>query len=210
MSVPIIGMTGLVEITLPDVTLRFCDGGFFVYESQTYRSEDAVFGTISALQTMGEGVGDTVPALSMTLLPPDSTAPSEICQPGNQTSRARFIIAEYDAETGLITTADVFFDGQLDQTVYSFGENTKELGMSIVSLAERFFEGNIGNTMNSVFHKSIFPGETGHDNANGLSVPVAWGVEAPPSNMRRSGGGGYGGGAGDGGGRGYDVGQQVF
>jgi hypothetical protein len=111
-----IALTGLVKIELPDRTLRFCDGGFFVYESETYRSDDAVFGTIGALQTMAESVGDIVPAVTLTLLPPDSAAPAELSQPGNQKSPAQFIIAEYDADTGLISTGSVEFYGQLDQT----------------------------------------------------------------------------------------------
>src|SRR5690606_3785725 len=92
-----------------------------------------------------------------------------------------FWIAEYDVATGIISTADVQFDGQIDQTVFSSGRGTKELSMSIVSLAERLFEGNIGNTLNSTWHKSVWPGEKGHDNATGLSVPIAWGTEAPRS-----------------------------
>src|SRR3546814_9368912 len=55
----------------------------------------------------------------------------------------------------------------------------------LVSLAERLFELNIGNSLNSAWHKSVWPGELGHDNATGLSIPVAWGVESP----RSSGGG---------------------
>src|SRR3546814_7709774 len=60
-----------------------------------------------------------------------------------------------------------------------------EVAVSVVSLAERLFELNIGNSLNSAWHKSVWPGELGHDNATGLSIPVAWGVESP----RSSGGG---------------------
>jgi hypothetical protein len=184
-----IALTGLMKIELPDRTLRFCDGGFFIYEGETYRSDDDVFGTIGRLQTMAESVGDIVPAVVVTLLPPDTTAASEISQPGNQTSRARIIIAEYDADTGVISSGNTEFDGQLDQTILSVGTGSKQLTASIVSLAERLFERNIGNTMNPTWHKSNFPGERGHDNATGLGRPVAWGTEAPPS-VRASGGSG--------------------
>src|SRR3546814_10142793 len=60
-----------------------------------------------------------------------------------------------------------------------------EVAVSVVSLAERLFELNIGNSLNSAWHKSVWPGELGHDKATGLSLPVAWGVESP----RSSGGG---------------------
>src|SRR3546814_1850748 len=66
-----------------------------------------------------------------------------------------------------------------------------EVAVSVVSLAERLFELNIGNSLNSAWHKSVWPGELGHDNATGLSIPVAWGVESPrssgkPTRRRRS------------------------
>ena len=182
-----IALTGLLRIELPSRTLRYCDGAFFEYESEIYRPDDAVFGTIGQMEAMSEGVGDFVPAVTMTLLIPDSSAAADVSAPGNQTARAVFTIAEYDAETGAILSADKQFDGQLDQTVFTIGNGKKELGVSIVSLAERLFEGNIGNTLNPTFHKSVYAGEKGHDNANGLSVGIAWGTEAPRNSTGGSG-----------------------
>jgi hypothetical protein len=187
-----VALTGLVQIDLPETTLRYCDGGFFVFGGETFRSEDPMFGTIGALQTMREGVGDTVPALTMTLLPANDAAPADISKPGHQTSRVRFWIAEYDVATGVIGSSEVMFDGQIDRTNLTVGRGTKTLDVSIVSLAERLFEGNIGNTLNPTWHKSVWPGETGHDNATGLSVPVAWGTENPGRGGSSSGGGSWG------------------
>lgn len=191
-----IALTGLLRVELPTRTLRYCDGAFFVYNGETYRPDDAVFGTIGQLEAMTEGVGDFVPAVTMTLKIPDASAAADVSAPGNQTARAVFTIAEYDVETGAIITADKQFDGQLDQTVFTIGNNKKELGVSVVSLAERLFEGNIGNTLNPTFHKSIYPGEKGHDNATGLSVGIAWGTESP-RNYSGGGGGSYFGGGGN-------------
>lgn len=189
-----IAITGLLQIDLPTYTIRFCDGGFFQFEGQTFRSSDPVFGTIGGMQPPEEGVGDSVPALQIKLLPPTGTAPATLSQPGYQTARARFWIAEYDYSTGLITSAEVQFDGQLDQTILTVGKSRRELAIGIVSLAERLFEGNIGNSQNPTWHKSVWPGELGHDNATGLGVPVAWGVESPPRTSSTFGGGGGGGG----------------
>ena len=176
-----VALTGLVQIDLPERTLRYCDGGFFEFEGETFRSSDETFGTIGALAAMSEGVGDTVPALQMTLLPANDAAPADISKPGHQTARVRFWIAEFDVDTGVIGSSEVMFDGQVDQTILTVGKGTKTLDVSVVSLAERLFEGNIGNTLNPTWHKSVWPGEKGHDNAVGLSIPVAWGVDAPRS-----------------------------
>lgn len=172
-------LTGLLRIELPERTLRFSDGGFIEFQGETYRSKDDVFGTIGAAQPLSEGVGDSVPALQITLLPPDTTAPAALSRPGHQTARVRFWIVEYDPETGAVLSSNQSFDGQVDQTLLTVGRRTRELTMTIVSLAERLFEGNIGNSLSPNWHKSVWPGELGHDNASGLTIPVAWGTEAP-------------------------------
>ena len=182
-----IALTGLVQVDLPERTLRFCDGAFFAFEGETFRGKDATYGTIAALAAMSEGVGDTVPAIQMTLLPANDAAPADLSQPGHQTARVRFWIAEYDVASGLITSSEVMFDGQVDQTILTVGNGAKTLEVSVVSLAERLFEGNIGNTLNPTFHKSVWPGETGHDQATGLTIPVAWGTERPPFSSTRTG-----------------------
>lgn len=186
-----ISLTGLIRIELPGHTLRFCDGGFFDFGGETYRSDDAVYGTIGQFQTMSEGVGDIVPAISMTLLPPDETAAVDVSAPGNQTARAILTIAEYDADTGLIVSSETQFDGQVDQTIFTVGKNKKQVSMSIVSLSEQLFSGNIGNTLGPTFHKGNWPGETGQDNATGLSTAVAWGTEKPVSGSSGYGGSRY-------------------
>ena len=188
-----IGLTGLVKIELPERTIRFCDGGVFEYQGEKYSSRDAVFGTIGGIAAMSEGVGDTIAALQMTLLPPSTSAAAEISKPSHQTARVTFYVAEFNPDTHVITSATVEAVGQIDQTKLTIGKGKKILDTLVVSLIERVFEQNIGNSLNPNFHKSIWPGETGHDQATGLSVPVAWGVEKPRSGGAYSGGGGGGG-----------------
>ena len=174
-----VALIGLMKMELPTRTVRLCDGGFIVFDSEIYHSADDVFGTIASLEGLGEGVGDEVPALEVTFYPHGDAAPGDLSQPGFQTSRVRFWIAEYDVDAGTITgTPDLVFDGQLDRTALTVGQ-TREVACSVVSLAERLFELNIGNSLNPNFHKSVWPGELGHDNATGLSIPVAWGVASP-------------------------------
>lgn len=175
-----VALVGLIKIELPGHTLRLCDGGFFVFQGETYRSIDPVFGTIGSVENLKEGIGDTLPALSMTLLTPSTSAAAQLSQPGNQTSPVTFWLAEYDPATMQISSADVQFTGFVDQAVVVSGGGQMRIDLSIVSLAERLFEGNIGNTLNPAFHKSIWPGETGHDNATALALQVAWGTERPP------------------------------
>ena len=191
-----IALIGQLKIELLGHNVLLCDGWFITWNGETYRSTDPVFGSIAAVEGMSEGQGDEIPALDLTLLPPGTTAPAALSKPGYQRSRVRFWIAEYDVDSGqIVGTPEQMFDGQIDQTTLKVGQG-RELNMSIVSNAERLFELDIGNTLSPAFHKSVNPGELGHDNATGLSVPVAWGVEGPARGYRGGGGGSGGRGGG--------------
>lgn len=190
-----VGLMGLMQINLPGETIRLCDGGFLVWGANTFRSKHPVFGSIASLEGMAEGVGEEVPALEMTLLPGPDAEPGDLSQPGFQKALVSIWLAEYVPETGLIDgTPDLLFYGQIDQTFLTRGRDKFELNMTIVSTAERLFERNAGNSLAPMFHKSVWPDETGHDNASGLTQPVAWGVESPQAakGVKVGGGTGFG------------------
>lgn len=172
-----IALMGLLRIELPSQDINLCDGGFMEFGGETFRSSDPLFGTVGSVDSLGEGVGDEVPALDLVMLPPGTAAVTDLSQPGYQRSRVRFWIGEYDPDDGTLDGADLMFDGQIDQTTLTVGRDRRELAMSIVSTAEKLFERNAGNSLNPTWHKSVWPGETGHDNGTGLTTPVAWGVE---------------------------------
>lgn len=176
-----IAFIGLIAIDFPAYDLRLCDGGFIEWGGDTYRSTDATFGVIGGVETLSEGVGEEVPVFQLTLLPGDADI-ADLSQPGFQSSRCRFYLGEYDVDAGtLIGDPDLQFDGQIDQTTLEFSRDGRSLQMSIVSNTARLIERNIGNSLSSTFHKSIWSGETGQDNATGLGKLIAWGVESPNS-----------------------------
>jgi len=185
----------LVEIVLGRHTMRLTDGGFVRWGGNVFRSKDPLFGVIGSVGNLSEGVGEEVPVLNLTMLPPSTTAPSFLSQPGDQSAPARFWLAEIDIAAGtLIGEPALQFEGEIDQTTIEFGAQTRALAMTIVSAAKRLLERSIGNTLSSSFHKSIWPGETGHDQATGIGRTVAWGVEAPRGGGGFAGGGSFGGG----------------
>lgn len=174
-----IAFIGLVKIQFPGHDLLLSDGGFIDWGAETFDKKDSVYGVIGGAQAISEGVGEEVPVFELTLLPPEDTLASVLAAPGSQASRAQFWLAEYDYDTGLlIGTPDEQFDGQVDQITLAFGPDVRTMAVSIVSNTARLLERNIGNSLNSAFHKSVWSGETGHDNADGLGRQVAWGVEA--------------------------------
>lgn len=177
-----IAIMSLVRIALPGQTIRLCDGGFIHWNGETYQGLDPVFGVIGDVKGVTEGVGDEIPALEMTLLPPMSSAPGDLSRPGYQNSIVQMFVGEYDQDTGsFIGNPDMLFHGQIDQVTMTTGRDRRELSLTIVSTAERLFLRNEGNTLTPRWHKSVWPGERGHDNAVGLTIPVAWGVESRPA-----------------------------
>jgi hypothetical protein len=189
-----VGLLGLIRIDFPGHTLRLSSGGFLRIPgdgsslSGLYQAKDPLFGTIGDISQLNEGVGEQVPVLDLTLLPPITTAPAHLSRPGYQASPVKLMLAEFDPDTGLaVGDPDLLFAGQVDQTKIVFGK-PRQLKMSIVSTHARLLERNIGNSLNPSWHKSIWPGETGHDQATGLGRNRAWGVEAPAPAPALSGG----------------------
>lgn len=194
----IVTLAGLVRIDLPEAELCLCDGAFVIWGADRYESSHPDFGTIGSMEPIEEGAGDEIPALRMTFLPKDTAAAADLSRPEWQGCRVRMWIAEVNIETfEVVGDPDLMFDGQLDSTELVIDRGTRELEMDIVSAAERLFVINEGNTLSPRFHKSLYPGELGEDNATGVGIGVAWGTALPAQTY----GSGFSYGGGGGGGR---------
>ncbi|WP_336974163.1 hypothetical protein [Sphingobium aromaticiconvertens] len=175
-------LTGLMKMELRDGrVIRLCDGGWVPWNTEVFRASHDQFGMIGSMEAFDEGVGDVVPSFRLTFLPISTAAAADLSAPGMQGSRTRLWIAEISDSNGLIIgDPDLQFDGMIDRTVLRVGIRKRELDIDFVSTAERLFTINEGNGLSATFHKSIFPGELGEDNATGLGTAVAWGTEAQP------------------------------
>lgn len=206
-DLPRLTIAGLVEISLraagglPARTIRLSDGGFLKLQGQTYRAEDPDFGAIVEVQEFAEQAGDEAPGGVLTFQPRSGAAAATLSQPGYQMSPIRFWLVRVDPQTGLAdeVSAELLGDMLLDSTRLRFGRGTRLLDMEMIAAAERLMNVNEGNVLSSRFHKSVWPGELGLDNAVDVGVTVAWRVASPPRGSVRGGpsvpGGGGGGGA---------------
>jgi len=180
------GLTGLLRVDLPGGVARLCDGAFFDFASERYLARDPVLGTIASINDLSEGLGNEIPALDITFNPPGPIAISVLSQAALQRRSIRLWLAEYEVETGLIVgTPELRFDGFVDQPAIRDNETEYSVSLVAVPWLEYFFDRDDGNTLSSSFHKSIFAGETGHDQATGLGVGVAWGAETPATGNAR-------------------------
>lgn len=187
-----LGIIGLVRIDLPGGTvLRLSEGMAIRWGSETYIPRHATYGALAGIDAMEEGLGNEVPMMQLRLHPPSTTSAAALVVPGTQRSRVRAWLAEYDGDTGsIVGSPEVQFDGFLDRAELVVARDQLALNFAVVSWLEHLFELNIGNSLTAGFHKSVWPGETGEDHATGLTIPDAWGVEAPPPSSPASSSGG--------------------
>jgi hypothetical protein len=188
---PNIMLAGLVKIELPDQTIRLCDGGFVYFDAEKYTSADEDFGAVESVDAFEENIGDDAPAGRMTFLPASAAAIATLSQPSFQGSRVRFWLVRVTEATGIVEDSELIGDMELDTTKVRLGRGSRRLDMDFISIAERLFNISEGNVLSPRFHKSIWPSETGLDNATGVPLTKAWGVVGPPrGSVARSGGGG--------------------
>ena len=190
----VILLAGLLKLELPGQDpIRLCDGGFVKWNGETYLSDHPVFGTVAGFAALTEGVGDELPAGSIAFLPPKIAAAVELSRPGYQGARLRMWVAEIDKATGEpIGEPELAADWLTDKTVLKRGANARALEVICVTHSQRLLARNEGNSLSTAAHQRVFPGETGHDNAVGMDVTVAWGVAAPARGIVQSAGGGGG------------------
>lgn len=202
-----VGITGLLKIELPDHTVLLNDGGITSFGGDSYSPDDSLLGQIDSIDSLSEGIGQEIPALNMTFAPPSLIAVTALSIGAIQQSRVSLWIADYDPESGAVVgTPELRFVGFVDQPKVQASFRQFNVSITAAPEMEVMFYKDAGNGLSSTFHKSIYPGETGHDNATGLAVSVAWGVKGPPSSSQFVGGGGGGGGGR--GGNGFQVASQ--
>jgi len=176
------GWIGLIKIELPGgSTIRLSEGVAVSWDGESYVPRDSSYGAIASIDGIEESIGGGVPQLQLTLHPPRTASAAALLIPGAQRARVRAWLAQFDVDLGAVTgSPSLQFDGFLDRAELSRTSGGLELVVAVVSWLEHLFELNIGNSLNPGFHKQVWPGETGEDQATGLSLPDAWGVEAPP------------------------------
>ena len=177
----IITTATVVRIQFPNRTVRICDGGFLIFDDEVYQSEDDVFGTLAAAESITEGEGDSSPAISLIFYPKDNAAAEELSSPEMQKSPIEIHQALIDGETGLVVDSEALFFGFADVPRVTIGKTSREVEIVIVSDSERLFMVYEGNRMSEENHKRRFPNERGHDNMTGVENDVAWGTETKPA-----------------------------
>ena len=190
------GVSMLVKISLPPCDVFLTDGGFLTYAGDTYLPSDITLGSIKSVSSANEEIGNIIPAIDITFNPAGPPSLTEFSQGAIQNSEVIIYSANYLTETNAIIGApEIQFIGEIDQPVIRIDNDNFEISLTVVSHMESIFESDTGNALSESFHKSIYPGELGHDNAIGLTIPTAFGTFSPPTTSPISSGSGGGGGS---------------
>lgn len=176
---------GAVSIALPNGTVNLLDGAaVLTFDGRDYSGQDATYGVLAAIDNLSDGVGDSAPALSITLLPSTDAAAADLASPTMQGAKVLIHLGAVDPATGrVIPDPDLRFIGELDVATLTSGPNSRSLDYEIVSVFEQFFDDDEGVRLSPGFHQSIWPGERGMDAVTGVQETVYWGVAGVPAGV---------------------------
>lgn len=178
-------LTCLYQIDLPSGTRRLLLGSSEVsWDGDLFVGRDPTFGFIDAPDDISEDMGGEVPNTSFTLVQAPGADPDDIASADVQMSRYRQWLAvlalDGSKKVTLVPDPEQLFEGFIDQPTINLDRKRKEIEYTVISGFDYFFEDSEGERLNSQFHKSIWPGETGLDNVTGITRKIYWGTNAPP------------------------------
>ena len=188
------GVTQLLRIDMPGSPVFLSNGGVTTWAGNTYTSSDSVLGGIAQFSEITEGMGPELPELEIVFAVPSNAALGPLQEAAFQRVPVRRWLAEFNPSTGdVVGDPDLRFIGRMDRVRQDFAFRQLLVTVSCVPETETLFYSDEGNGLSIEFHKSIYPGETGHDQATGLIIPVAWGVNSGRGGIVSGGSGGGGG-----------------
>lgn len=193
------GLTWLLRLDLPGGSVFLSDGGVTTWGGNTYAASHPVIGGISQIGELTEGFGPELPEQEIVFAPPSNAALAPLQTGAFRRSAMRLWLAEFNPATGAVVgTPDLRFSGRMDRVRQQFADKQLQIVLSSVPETEVLLFSDDGNGLSASFHKAVYAGETGHDQATGLVTTVTWGVENAPGAGGFSGAGGSGRGFGGG------------
>lgn len=168
---------GTVEIVLPDHTLRLLDGaGEVPIDGEVFAGRDDVFGVLDTIKGLSDVSGNSAPAITIGLIPPNSTGLSTLLDPAVQGSPVTISMGVLDPETGLpIGERYLIMVAEIDVPKVDWGPNDRRLELKCGTVADRFFAIEEGKRLSDSFHQLLWPGELGCGFVTNVEAWVPWG-----------------------------------
>lgn len=168
----------LVTVTLPDHTIRWTDGGFVVWDANTYREVDETFGVVSEMGAFEDGGDNEAASWSLTIMPPQE-ALADISAPEAQGSPITVHLGAVDWDTGeLIGAPELLTRMELDVPRLGLGQSlTVEL--ECITEEARMLEPNEERIQSDAFHQSIWPDELHYEFQTNAKLKIWWRADGP-------------------------------
>lgn len=175
----------ITHVTLVKVELRsgptitWMDGsGFVVFGGDTYVGTDEVFGALSTVESLTDGIDAEAPRWRFTFSPPDMAGVLAFVDPENQGSPVYVWEGLIDKTTGLIVPdPDPAFDGFIDVPV--FNPRSRGVVVDCACVWELLFDDDEGANLSDSFHQSVRAGELGFEFMSAVQRQLPWGIDAP-------------------------------
>ena len=188
-------ITQIVKWETADFTIRWAAGGYIVWGSEVFVSNDLTYGTLNDMPTFSDGVDSQNTRADFTILPASQEALAAMANRKHQNTLIRAWDVDVDPQTGLmIGTPDPLFRGEADFVRLIAGDRL-EIVLECGTEEARLNSPNEDRRLSAPHHRSVWPGEAGLDFVTGLGRKIYW-RQSQPSSV--SGGGGYVGGGGGG------------
>lgn len=168
----------LVTYRLNDeVTIRWTDGGFLVWEGNLYRAKTS-YGVVSEIGEISDGIDGETTTCPITIMPASDEAFSALIAFGVQGAAVSIHFATVDFHTGLlIGEPELLLQSELD--VPSLSGSGGNLVHETITEEARMLEVNDERRLTDSFHKDVWPLERGYENVTGLKVKIYWRASDP-------------------------------
>lgn len=174
----------LVTVELPSKTVRWTNGGFVVWGSDTYHVRDDDYGLLDSVSEIEDGTEAQAMTCSLTILPPDMDAVMSLgADPEVQGSVVTVHLGAVNPATGLlIGEPELLFRGEYDQP--RLGVETLSLVIDCITEASRMLEPNDERRLTDSFHQSVWPGELGYEFVSNVTRSIPWREDSPKGAIR--------------------------
>lgn len=147
---------------------------------KTFVGKDSRFGSLVALDTPEDGLGNTAPTMTFEMAVPNSTAAALLSSPSYQGSRARLWVGGLDPVTGAPFEPYQMFDGTLDRPLLKRDGRTRTVEFECGSGYEKFFTDSEGQRLADASHQAVWPSEQGLIHVTGINRTIIWGPGERP------------------------------
>ncbi len=144
----------------------------------TFDGSDPVYGALIAASSIQEQIATDSPRFTFTMSPPSANALGSLSHPKHQGSSVRVWWGIVNEMTGApIGKPELMWTGRLDIVRTQLGEGALTAEVETVSAFDRLYADSEAIRLNGVWHRSVWPDESGLDFNIAALSETYWGVE---------------------------------